>query len=135
MEGRQGREELGLSSQDLTLDVSWIQLPCEAAWFPEPGSGTPTLVPQALAAPTSHITSSTEAASWALVMLEGPIKSLSAHGMAPQLCFDMPTPRISSNQAEGTSYHMGIKHSEQELSSLFLTGSYKTHFKEYLCIS
>lgn len=33
----------------------------------------------------------------------------------------MPTPRISSNQAENTSYHMGIKQSEQELSSLILS--------------
>lgn len=40
-------------------DVSWIHLPCEAAWSPEPGSGT-------AATPTSHITSSTEEASWAL---------------------------------------------------------------------
>lgn len=125
MEGRQGRQELGLSRNGRMLagfsyHVKW------------PGPQSQALVWQ-LPLPATSPPQKQHCGHW--VMLQGPLKSLSAHGTAPQLCFDMPIPRISSNQAENVSYHMGIKHSEQELSSLVLSGSYKTHFREYLHIS
>lgn len=109
-------------------DVSWIQLPRQAA-----RSQIQALVQQSSLPATSPPSQKWHCEHW--VMLESPIKSLSGHRIAPQLCFDTPTPRISSNQVEDTSYHVGIKHREQELSSLILSGSYKTHFREYLCIS
>lgn len=125
MEGRQCREELGLSRHSRMLAGFTYHMKL-------PGPQSQALAQQPPLPATSPPPQKQHRGHW--VMLEGPIKNISAHGMAPQLCFDMPTPRISRNQAENTSYHMGLKHSAQELSSLILSGSYKTHFREYLCI-
>lgn len=57
-------------------DVNWVQLPCETACSPEPRSATP-------AAPTSHITSSTESALWALDDVRKPDKQSFSPGGGP----------------------------------------------------
>lgn len=124
MEGRQGRQELGLSRNGRMLAGFSYRVKLL-------GPQSQALVRQ-LPLPATSPPQKQHHGHW--VMLEGPSKSLSAHRMALQLCFDMPIPRISSNQAENTSYPMGIKQ-WTELSSLVLSGSYKTHFREYLHIS
>lgn len=110
MEGRQGRQELGLSRNGRMLAGFSYRVKLL-------GPQSQALVRQ-LPLPATSPPQKQHRGHW--VMLEGPSKSLSAHRMALQLCFDMPIPRISSNQAENASYPMGIKHSEQNWVHSFL---------------